>query len=377
MPLQNIIEQDKTRRLIERMVTEERLPHALLFWGPSGVGKSATAIELARWLSCDEFPAGPCGECRSCLQFRTLEHPHFRWIFPLPRSAFRNPESGDLSDKGTEEVAEVMKRKGNDPYVPVDIAGAQFILIGQIRALIQWATIKTFTGKPRLALVEKADKLKEEAGNALLKLLEEPPPDFFLVLTVETPEDILDTLRSRCHSVEFDRLSSSVIAVELQKRGSEDSEQTRHIARFCGGSLGRALEVAGDLKRANQMQDLAIEIVRHSLTKDPTKLDEYLDEWQTYSHRERMLVLDIVAAWLRDAAVIQALGKDGESRVIHSQRLDLLNKFVQNCPQADFIKAVSYVEKARRLLESNMLPALTLVMLARNLYASVYRRRPI
>ncbi len=377
MPLENVIEQIKARRLLEKMVTEERLPHALLFWGPSGVGKSAAAIELVRWLNCGQFPSGPCGQCRDCLSFQTLEHPHFRWIFPLPRSAFKNPETGDLSDKGAETVAEMMAEKSGDLYAPAEVPGAQFILIGQIRSLIQWATVKTFTGKPRLALIERADKLKEEAGNALLKLLEEPPPGFFLVLTVETPEDVLDTLRSRCHAIEFDRLSPPAVAAQLQKRGWDDSEQTRQIARFCGGSLGRALAFARDPQQTEAIQELAIDIVRHSLTKDPTKLDDYIEEWQKRQPSERMLVLDIIASWLRDAAVIQALGEEGESRVIHARRLELLKKFVRNCPQADFVAAVSNVEQARRLLESNMLPPLTLVMLARNLYASVYRRRPI
>ncbi len=182
MPLERIIEQSRARVLIERMVCENRLPHALLFWGPSGVGKSAAALELARWLNCRKALQGPCGECPSCRQFRTLEHPHLTYLLPVPASALTDSEGGELSEKGSLQMAEILQAKGEDPYCTSVYPGGQTLLIGQIRGLLQWAAKRSFEDTPRLALIERADRLREEAANALLKLLEEPPPNFILGL---------------------------------------------------------------------------------------------------------------------------------------------------------------------------------------------------
>ncbi|RJQ87763.1 MAG: AAA family ATPase, partial [Desulfobacteraceae bacterium] len=268
MPLERVIAQTRARTLIERMVQDNRLPHALLFWGPPGSGKSAAAIETARWLNCEAGLSGPCGSCESCRQFAALEHPHFMYLLPLPGRALADAESGELSQAGAEELSEILRRKGADPYQKAEMSGAQGILIGQIRALLQWASRKTFSGRPRVALVDQADRLREEAGNALLKLLEEPPPDFILVLTAPSPEDLLPTLRSRCQAVEFDRLAPAVVAAELARRFELDPVAADVAARLSGGDLSRALDFAAQPQQSVQMHDLAINLVRHSLGRN-------------------------------------------------------------------------------------------------------------
>ena len=376
MPLERVIEQQRARRIIESMVRENRLPHALLFWGSAGIGKSVAAMELARWLNCEQHPDGPCGTCESCVKFRTLEHPHFSYQLPLPASALVNSEEGELTRVAAEQLAEIFKEKGKDPYRSAEYPGSQFILIGQIRSLLRWANIRSFNDKHRLALIDHADRLREEAGNALLKLLEEPPPRFILVLTAETPEDILPTLRSRCHSIEFVRLSTATIEHELRSRGFEETEELRRIVNLSGGNLSRALKYAEDPQQAAQLHDFAINVVRHSLTRSPIELNKIAEAWSRKDHAEQSLILEIVAAWLRDAAMLQQLGEAGEQRVIYSDRLDLLKKFVANCPRADFISAANAVEQARNSLESNLLPPLVIALMARKLYRAVHRRKP-
>jgi DNA polymerase-3 subunit delta' len=359
------------------MVREDRLPHALLFWGPKGVGKSAAAIELARWLNCEAAEESPCGSCASCVKFQRLEHPHFSYQMPLPRKALSDAEDGELSQEGAENVAEILANKGADPYQPVEYKGAQFILIGQIRSLLHWASIKSFSDRPRVAFIDGAEKLKEEAGNALLKLLEEPPPNFNLILTAETAEDILPTLRSRCHSVEFERLKKDTILRELELRGFAELDNKAWLAEISGGNLSRAITFASDPERTVKLHELAINIVRHSLGKSPLELDAIIEVYARMDSLSQRLTLEIITTWLRDAAVLKELDTQGESRVVHAHHLDLLKKFVANCPNADFITAVKYTEEARSMLESNVLPQLTLLVLARHLYRAIYQRKPV
>jgi DNA polymerase III subunit delta' len=376
MPLERLVDQSRARRIIESMVQDNRLPHAMLFWGPPGIGKSVTAIELARWLNCDLSPEGPCGKCDSCIQFRRLEHPQFSYQIPLPGKALVDTDSGDLTEAGAVQLVDIFNKKGEDLYRAAEYSGGQFILIGQIRHLLQWANLKSFSDKPRLALIDHADRLREEAANALLKLLEEPPPNFILILTAESPEDILPTLKSRCLQIEFLRLKSETIEAQLVSRGYSNKQDLYRISRLCSGNLTRALDYAVQPEKSSALFDLGINLVRHSLGKNPVEFDPFLEKWDKEALQDKLQILEIMAAWLRDAAFLKENSKTQPTQVINSDRIDLLQKFVQNCPRADFISAVLAIDNARRNLESNALASLTLITLARKLHRAIYQKEP-
>ena len=255
--------------------------------------------------------------------------------------------------------------------------GAQNILIGQVRSLLQRAAKRSFNDLPQLALIDHAERLREEAANALLKLLEEPPPNFLLVLTSEAQEDILPTLRSRCQAVEFERLPASAVAQALQDWSGLDRPQSENIARLSGGNLSRALAFADNPQRASEFHDLAINLVRHSLGKNPLEFHAIIEQWAQLELNDQLLILEIVMTWLRDAALLQGVGDAAEARLIFHDRGELLRKFVANCPAADFNAAVLRVEDARRQLLSKVLAPLVIIALARDLYRTIYGKSPI
>jgi DNA polymerase III subunit delta' len=328
-------------------------------------------------LNCREGLAGPCGLCDACVQFRTLENPHFNYVLPLPGKALVDSEEGELTETGATELTAIFKRKAEEPYSAAVYPGGQFVLIGQIRSVLHWASRRSFDDLPRVALIDHADRLREEAGNALLKLLEEPPPNFILILTARDQDDILPTLRSRCQAVEFDRLKTDTIARFLSQCESINAATAQRIARLCSGDLSRALEFASQPQQAEELHDLAINLVRHSLGRNPLEFELLLEKWNSIGLADQFLVLEIVSTWLRDAALLQNLGAVGEGRIIHSDRLDLLQKFVANCPEADFAEAADKVDQARSRLDGNALAPLTLLVLSRELYRAVYHRRAV
>ena len=377
MPLARLLQQPRAGALIERMVRENRLPHAMLFWGPAGSGKSVAAIELARWLNCRSGLDGPCGQCDSCRLFAALEHPHLSYVMPLPGKALVDSDSGELTEEGAETLTGLLRSKGAEPYGACNYPGAQNILIGQIRSLLQWAGKRSFDDQPRLALIDHADRLREEAANALLKLLEEPPPNFLLVLTSEAQEDILPTLRSRCQAVEFERLPVPTIAQALQDWKGLDSTTSQNIARLSGGNLSRALAFADDPRQVSEYYDLAVNLVRYSLGKNPLEFHAMIEKWTKLELQDQLLILEIVMAWLRDAALLQSLGDAAQPRLVFRDRADLLRKFVSNCPAADFHATVLRVEDARRQLLGKVLAPLVIVAMARDLYRTIYGKSPV
>ena len=159
--------------LLQRLMSEERLPHALLFHGPVGVGKSTVARALAATLFC-ENPRNDdaCGNCDACRLVEAGNHPDRSSVRRLPKK-----------DKPAE-----LRRN---------------IIIEQIRDLSHLASLAPRTAPRRLFVIDPADRINVAAQNALLKTLEEPPGKALLILIAARPHVLLATIRSRCFAVGF------------------------------------------------------------------------------------------------------------------------------------------------------------------------------
>ncbi len=187
--------------MLTRSLTAERVPHAYMFKGPDGVGKRLFAKGVAAALNCrDHSDVWACGLCVSCRKFRSMNHPDFLVVSP---------------EKGV-------------------------IKIDQIRNLSKELTYPPYESSKRVVVLEDVHTMRREAGNSLLKTLEEPPENNVLILTAESSQEILSTLNSRCQVVPFTQLSVEDTVVLLVRRGV-DAEEAKLLARLAEGSPGQAL----------------------------------------------------------------------------------------------------------------------------------------
>jgi DNA polymerase III subunit delta' len=195
---------------MRRNVEQGRFPHAFLFVGPDGVGKRTFALTLASALLCERNPESaldPCGRCPSCLQVMAERHPDVLMI--------RRPEEKH--------------------ELPIKL----------IRELCIELGLKPMNGSRRIAVVDDADDLNEEASNAFLKTLEEPPDGAVLILIGSSPELQLDTVVSRCRVVRFQPLDPDELAAVLFEHGLAESQAAAlRLAVLGEGSVGRALGLA-------------------------------------------------------------------------------------------------------------------------------------
>lgn len=184
------------------------MTHAWLITGPPGSGRSVAALCFAAALQCtsDEDPG--CGQCRACTTTMAGTHADVRRIIPEGLS----------------------------------------IGVDEMRAIVATASRRPSTGRWQIVIIEDADRLTEGAGNALLKVVEEPPPStvFLLCAPSVDPEDIAITLRSRCRHVALVTPSVDAIAEVLMQRDGLAAEQARWAAAVSGGHVGRARRLATD-----------------------------------------------------------------------------------------------------------------------------------
>ncbi len=195
----------KAKKLLDRALIHNRLSHAYLFSGPDGVGKAAMARAFAAQLLCEApQPHKPCGHCPGCKKLASDNHPDFMRVIP---------------------------------------DGAA-IKIAQIRQLKEAFIYSPFEKGYRVVILEDVQTMRREAGNSLLKILEEPPADNLFILLGSSKETLLPTIVSRCQVIPFFPLSPADAAAVIAARSPELSqEETTLLAALADGSPGRALTI--------------------------------------------------------------------------------------------------------------------------------------
>jgi len=205
--------------LLARAIGAGSLPPSLIFAGPDGIGKRRVAFAAASALNClspvEDMVTGlrdACGTCASCGKIARGHHPDVRLVEP--------EENGSIK-------------------------------IEPIREVIGQTAYRPFEGRSRVVIVDRADLMGEDAQNAMLKTLEEPPARNVFILISSRPTLLLDTVRSRCCQLRFAPMAAGEIVTELIARHGYAERDARAAAAMAGGSLGRALESAtGELAEA-------------------------------------------------------------------------------------------------------------------------------
>lgn len=305
MILGELLGQTAALTLLERAVVSGRLPHAMLFHGPDGVGKRTAALRLSAALQCasreerSETPA--CGRCDACLQIAHGNHPDLFLVERRPRKgATTAAATEEADDEGDDDEVDASPVKGRAPL-------RNFIVVDQIREVTRHAGSSPRQGKVRVFVIDPADRMNAEAQNALLKTLEEPPGRSVLMLLASRPHSLLPTVRSRCFRVPFGAMPVDELAAALAKSGMPAAE-ARTRAALAAGRPGYAvaLDVA-ELTARREFVLAAIETMARGasgLAELATLAKELAGEDAADLSRS----LDWIEALLRDAAVTAAGG---------------------------------------------------------------------
>lgn len=200
--------------LLRRDLSQGRIRHAYLITGPDGIGKQSLALGLAAALLCESPMEGSgCGHCRACMLTGRSVHPDLLKVVP--------------------EISGKRIRTGK-------------IKIEPVRQLIYDVSLKPIEARRRVACLIDFDAANDQSQNALLKTLEEPPANVVLILTAESADALLPTIRSRCEMLELRPLPVDEVRDALVTRHAIDAERADLLARVSGGRPGTALRLAND-----------------------------------------------------------------------------------------------------------------------------------
>jgi DNA polymerase-3 subunit delta' len=337
----SIQDQEQPIRILSAFFHTGKMPHAMLFTGVDGIGKRSAAMAFAMACNCSgdkvsvdaeaygaasmpgdtvKVPAS-CGRCRSCRKIQADSHPDIIRIEPV----------------------------------------GQFIRIAQIRELLCTLAMKPYEAKLRVVIISDAHAMNPEAGNALLKILEEPPERTILILTASGTADLLPTIVSRCQQIRFNPLPLKRLATLLVENEGVAPENARILAAMGDGSYSRTLRLcrqnwierrrwlihAGGFLRGTSsgrvtitgLMSLAIELLEKNNGAGEA--------------------LEILTSFYRDLAVI----KFRQGRIINEDLLNGLREAASELSATALVTKLEAIETTRKRLRGNANPRLAMELL--------------
>ena len=334
-----------------------KLPHALLFHGPSGSGKEGHALELAALINCTApQEEGPCGDCPSCKKTKSFQHENVKLILPLPRGKIisrDDPVTKAFSDSVLKEYLEMLKQKEEDPYYSIQLPGANTILINSIRDLKHDASLSTVNNEWRAVLIFQAEKLcipSPEAAHALLKILEEPPKRTLFILVSSHPAAILNTIHSRCQNIYFPPIPIEILQDCLQSSGT-DPVSALVIARISGGNMRLSRELN---KNSSDLIEKLFILMNACFSSDPTIWNHCIDttvRLKTKDVHQMEQLFRCSVLFFRDLLYYSSSGVDDE--IIFRNHISKINKLTKRYPQADWHACIQHIENTQNFISRN------------------------
>lgn len=307
MTFGSIISHDRQKEVLRQALINRRLAHAYLFEGPEGVGKKLMALALVRALFCDAGEG--CGDCPACQKVDHLNHPDLHL----------------LTAEGTQ------------------------IKIDQVRKLQQELALRPLEAEVRVCLIDGADSLNPAAANALLKTLEEPLPGTLLILLSAKPEQLLDTIRSRCQRLRFNRLPRKRLADILEHRLELSEQDAQIMAALSDGSFKKAFGDNRDLylTRRKRLLKALIALSDGSIFPLFELAQELADDKENLSD-----ILDIFQSFLRDLLLIRH-GRP-EQELVNLDMRETLYAQARGERSEGLLKKLAALEQAKFHLQRNV-----------------------
>ncbi|MFH2056851.1 MAG: hypothetical protein ABIJ61_12905, partial [bacterium] len=278
-----------------------KLPTSLLFTGRKGVGKWLTAFDLAKTLTCTESDDNFCGKCASCHQAASFSHPDLLHLFPLPADEKKWPEL----------FFPYLQQKAADPFGPGSDDVTSFVTIDAIRAFHTTLSRRASLARCKVGIINEAERMLPGTMDALLKLLEEPPPQAYLIVVTDQPRFLHQTIISRLRRVPFPEIKPEVIAQHLRAHFEIGERESEVLSRQTAGSLHQIGEyVEGDFLR---LRDFAWKAFSDALELPQVKLRIKYSDRVAFGNREQVeRLLVFWQGFLRDLALLNSVTGAGD-----------------------------------------------------------------
>ena len=342
-----VIGQEHVTEPLSNALTSGKIHHAYLFSGPRGCGKTSSARIMARSLNCEQGPTpNPCGVCQSCKDL-----------------VANGPGSIDV----------------------IELDAATHGLVDDARELRDKAFFAPVSSKYKIYIIDEAHQLGPGAANALLKVVEEPPPHVLFIFATTEPDKLISTIRSRTHHYPFRLVPPGILAAHLEKICNAEGIKVAKgviplVVRSSGGSVRDALSVLGQLLagagKDGVTYEIAIQLLGYTdgalldeaidalAARDAATLYKTVDRVIESGHDPRRFTQDFLER-LRDLIIVGAVDDDASHilREIPVDQLQRLRSQANLIGTATVIRAADIVAEGLTQMRGATAPRLMLELI--------------
>ena len=347
---EGITGQKSAKNILNKLINNSKIPHALLFQGIDGSGKELISIRFAQAVN-KKFSSDDDNN-PVIKKIAYLTEPYIKYIFPLPRGKNETDTSSameKLSQPEIQTIQEELNKKIINPYYKLKIPKAQNIKINSIRDIKKFLSLDYSDIKFRIILISNAHLMNEAAQNALLKNLEEPPEGVIFILTTPFPSLLRETIRSRCWVVNFEPLSYAEITDVLVKYFNIDKLNAESVAPFAGGSVSSALSlIENDFEH---LKEKTIFILRYSFgRKYSSALNEFSSFISEGDSESVKILIKMMIIWLNDVQKYRY----GDDSFFFKDYKETLEKFNNRFPGIELNGIVTELESLIAFFKNNV-----------------------
>ncbi len=311
MNFDSIIGQSVLAGSLKRAVKDDLVANAYIFCGSKGSGKSMVAEIFAKALNCkDEGVEKPCDNCTSCKKLESSNHPNIDIIKP---------------------------------------SGAS-IKIKQIREVITKVSKKPFESGYKVLIIDEAEKMTQDAQDAFLKTLEEPPANTVFVLLAENQNSLLPTVVSRCQVFYLKKVSTQQIESYLLEKFSYDLDRISFAANTANGIIGRAIEMLND-QELQKLRKLHVNFVSCLNNGSYTELTAAASELAA-SKEDVVILLNFMLSWYRDILIIRQ-GCE-EQLLVNSDNVDIIKRQAEVLDEKRIYRIIDAIKRTISYVNHNV-----------------------
>ena len=354
MIYKNLIPNDKVLNQLKKIIEQETIPNAFLLYGNRGIGKTAHAIELSASLLCkNPINNFACSECISCKKIKINQHENINFILPISQKKKTSKGKSILDSLTNEEIDDIKKKlneKSINPYFDISDNKVQSISINAIREIRKDMSLSSLNNSWKIHIIIDSEKLcypRQEAANALLKMLEEPHEKNLFILCTSNVSQIIDTISSRCFKLHFSTLSNESIKSYLIKTHSLSQKKAEIISNISSGNMILANQINNIyeilLKDFNQIINIIVQNNINEWIKFVSKFPN-----KNYSF---IIVLELLELFFLDIIILDKTKE--KNRIKFKLFINEMNRYINKYRNINWNECVETINNCKININKN------------------------
>lgn len=307
----DMLGQHQVKQHLQTAISKGNISHAYIFSGETGYGRYTMASAFAKTLLCEQEHSDACGHCKSCMQAENRNNPDIRYI---------------THEKSSISVDDIREQLNSD------------------------IAIKPYSGKYKIYIIREANKMTEQAQNALLKTIEEPPEYAVIILITDNLDALLPTIQSRCVHLEFKPIGKDEIAGYLIDNLQMEPKIARTAAGFCQGNVGKAIRFAA----SEDFQMMKKDVLSLLTNMDKMEVIDIIETIKDFSKQKNVFTdyLDLMMLWYRDVLMFKVT-KD-TNILLYQDEYNNISKQASRRSYEDLENIINAIDKAKLRLDANV-----------------------